>query len=402
MGKCTLMHKSIEVADIVIDTDTSAISSLDTVYSKEHLPLGVVYTQHHKEVIDRRALNSWWLKRSIPASRTGLEEALETLNLDDAAMLLEKGCGMSLSDHYWIRPEGTQAAWENVNFFQNTFSEDIGDILLGERLNRNVDFNAPDNTSDGMLMKRWKIIDGKRCLLKAGENPFYQQPFNEVIASCIMDRLDIPHVSYSLVWINELPYSVCEDFVTTETELVSAYRVMQTRYPRNDESDYQHYVNICKENGLQDIVHSIDTMLVLDYLIANEDRHFNNFGILRNPETLQWISAAPVFDNGTSLSYNRTFDKIFVPTDCKPFKKKWGEQLKLISSFDWVDFSKLSGIEEELLEIMSGTKAEDCLGKGRSSDIAQLVMNKISALERMALKATPQLTVTKPTIQKDL
>ena len=153
---------------------------------------------------------------------------------------------------------------------------------------------------------------------------------------------------------------------------------------------------------MQDIVHSIDTMLVLDYLIANEDRHFNNFGILRNPETLQWISAAPVFDNGTSLSYNRTFDKIFVPTDCKPFKKKWGEQLKLISSFDWVDFSKLSGIEEELLEIMSGTKAEDCLGKGRSSDIAQLVMNKISALERMALKATPQLTVTKPTIQKDL
>lgn len=402
MGKYTLMHKNIEVADIVIDTDTSAISSLDTVYSKEHLPLGVVYTQHHKEVIDRRALNSWWLKRSIPASRTGLEEALETLNLDDAAMLLEKGCGMSLSDHYWIKPDGTRAAWENVNFFQNTFSEDIGDILLGERLNRNVDFNAPDNTSDGMLMKRWKIIDGKRCLLKAGENPFHQQPFNEVIASCIMDRLDIPHVSYSLVWINELPYSVCEDFVTTETELVSAYRVMQTRYPRNDESDYQHYVNICKENGLQDIVHSIDTMLVLDYLIANEDRHFNNFGILRNPETLQWISAAPVFDNGTSLSYNRTFDKIFVPTDCKPFKKKWGEQLKLISSFDWVDFSKLSGIEEELLEIMSGTKAEDCLGKGRSSDIAQLVMNKISALERMALKATPQLTVTKPTIQKDL
>lgn len=402
MGKYTLMHKNIKVADIVIDTDTSAISSLDTVYSKEHLPLGVVYTQHHKEIIDRRALNSWWLKRSIPASRTGLEEALETLNLDDATMLLEKGCGMSLSDHYWIRPEGTQAAWENVNFFQNTFSEDIGDILLGERLNRNVDFNAPDNTSDGMLMKRWKIIDGKRCLLKAGENPFHQQPFNEVIASCIMDRLDIPHVSYSLVWINELPYSVCEDFVTTETELVSAYRVMQTRYPRNDESDYQHYVNICKENGLQDIVHSIDTMLVLDYLIANEDRHFNNFGILRNPETLQWISAAPVFDNGTSLSYNRTFDKIFVPTDCKPFKKKWGEQLKLISSFDWVDFSKLSGIEEELLGIMSGTKAEDCLGKGRSSDITQLVMNKISALERMALKATPLLTVTKPTIRKNL
>jgi len=46
-------------------------------------------------------------------------------------------------------------------------------------------------------------------------------------------------------------------------------------------------------------------MLVLDYLIANEDRHWGNFGAVRNAETLDWIGLAPVFDCGNSLWYNK-------------------------------------------------------------------------------------------------
>ena len=61
------------------------------------------------------------------------------------------------------------------------------------------DLRSPDNTSDGYLKKRWKIIGGKRCLLKAGSNPFMQQPFNEAAASLVAQRLGIPHVPYTLL-----------------------------------------------------------------------------------------------------------------------------------------------------------------------------------------------------------
>ena len=57
-------------------------------------------------------------------------------------------------------------------------------------------------------------------------------------------------------------------------------------------------MDICSELGIQNIVRAMDEMLVVDFLIANEDRHFNNFGLLRNPETLEWIGAAPIFDSG--------------------------------------------------------------------------------------------------------
>lgn len=87
-----------------------------------------------------------------------------------------------------------------VNFFDNDFSEDVGDILFGKaKDSENISLNSPDNTSDGCLKKRWKIINKKRCLLKAGSLPYEQQPFNEAIASLIMDKLNVDHVNYSVI-----------------------------------------------------------------------------------------------------------------------------------------------------------------------------------------------------------
>ena len=42
-------------------------------------------------------------------------------------------------------------------------------------------------------------------------------------------------------------------------------------------------------------------MLVFDALIYNEDRHFGNFGILRDNHSGKIVAPAPIFDNGLSL-----------------------------------------------------------------------------------------------------
>ena len=85
--------------------------------------------------------------------------------------------------------------------------------------------------------------------MKAGSGPFQQQPFNEVIASKIAERLGIPHIPYTVLWDDGLPYSVCEDFVTPDTELIPAWRVMQTQKKDNQTSVYQHYRNCCEKAG---------------------------------------------------------------------------------------------------------------------------------------------------------
>ena len=390
-----LMHKNIAVADIDIDETLGGISKIRGIISEEHLPVGVVRMQRQNETIDRFAFNQWWTGRSIPASRMGLSDMLDTLGIASSNLLLTKCLGLSLSDHYWIRPYESNMLWEDVNFFDNDFSDDIGDLLFGTNVkNSGFDLSSPDNTSDGNLKKRWKIIDGKRCLLKSGSNPYSQQTFNEVIASKIMNRLGIDHVPYSITWINDEPYSVCEDFVTKDTELISAWRVLQLRTKANHESEYLHYVNICRELGI-DIVSSLDKMIVLDYIIANEDRHFNNFGLLRDANTLEWIGAAPIFDSGTSLWYDRLTSRIPINgVNCKPFKKTHGEQLKLVSSLEWFEASKLDGIEDEILEVFSDDKAAQYIDTERAKTIAAEVRNRIEAVESMAMSHTQSYDIS--------
>ncbi len=378
--KCILMHKHIPVAGLELDDASGFIQKIDTVYAPEHLPIGVAYKN---DIVDRRALNDWWTERSIPAGRSGVREALEKLELANTRMLLVRCYGLSLSDQYWIRPSGTELQWEDINFFQNDFSDDIGDVLFGaDRDANHLDFSSPDNTSDGNLKKRWKIIDGKRCLVKGGSNPFRQQPFNEVIATGIMERLGIAHVPYRLIWNDGAPYSVCEDFVDENTELIPAWRILGVRKKNNSKSLYQHFVDCCNVLGIHGAVPFLDRMITLDYILANEDRHFNNFGALRNAETLEWIGMAPVYDSGSSLGYDKLPAQLRSEQDvvCKPFKNHHAGQLKLVTSFDWLDLSRLSDVGELITEVLSDENAADYVDQRRITAIRDSVQRRIRNL----------------------
>lgn len=380
----TLMHKELPVADMELDEVTAAVLKISQVYQPVHLPVGV---GTKNGIVDRVALNTWWLDRSIPASRSGVRHAMEVLNIPDTKVLLTRCFGLSLSDQYWIRPIDGDLQWSAINFFDNAFSEDIGDILLGKnKKNEAIDFGSPDNTSDGYLKKRWKIIGGNRCLLKSGSNPFMQQPFNEVIASNLAERLGIPHVSYSLTWDGGIPYSICEDFISKDTELVSAWRIMQTKKKGNSTSVYQHYLDCCAELGVEGIAHAVDQMIVLDFLIADEDRHQNNFGLVRNANTLEWLGVAPIFDSGSALGYDKLAIQItaYGNIECKPFKKTHSEQLKLVRSFDWLDLGKLTGFDEEMGEILDS--AGEYMDVGRKKAILDAFSIRLEMLAETAAR----------------
>lgn len=400
--KCTLMHKRKAVAEMELDESTGFILKISEIYDAEHLPVGI---SCKNGIADRKALNEWWTDRSIPASRSGVRNALEHLNISNTKMLLVRCFGLSLSDQYWIKPQNEEISWDDINFFDNPFSEDIGDVLFGTPKNmEGFDFSSPDNTSDGCLKKRWKLINGKRCLVKGGSDLARQQPFNEVIATKIMECMGISHVGYDLIWDSGSPYSVCEDFVTADTELVSAWHILQTQKKPNNVSVYQHFVNCCQALGVTDIVKSLDRMLVLDYIIANEDRHLNNFGLLRNAETLEWIGFAPIYDSGSSLGYDKVASQIRSQADitCKPFKKSHADQIKLVSDFSWIDFDKLSDVDETIRETMAVEEAQELIDERRIAAITDGVRKRIDTLQGMVLTHTITADTTDGDVEEDI
>lgn len=380
MKKYVLMHKNIPVADIELDEASCAISAIGHVHAQNHLPVGISVK---KGMIDRGALNEWWKGRAIPASRAGIKSALVELNLATTQKLLEKCLGLSLSDQYWICPADSGIQWSQVNFFENPFSDDVGNVLFGQGSSSDhMSLMSPDNTSDGWLKKKWKIIDGKRCLIKGGSGATQQEPYNEVLASHIMERLDIPHVKYSLLVEDDYPYSVCEDFITPQTELISAWHIMQTIKKPNHISVYQHYLDCCEALGIPDMKDSLDRMMVLDFLMVNEDRHQNNFGVVRNAETLQYMGAAPIFDSGTSLWFDKPVAMIgrAAKLECKPFKNSHEEQIKLVSSFNWLDLNALYNIDEELRELVRGSLFID---NARCDALCMALRGRVNALTDM-------------------
>lgn len=379
--KFILKHKNIDVIELWLDYKFE-ISSCGIPINIEHMPVGTIKNGK----VNLIKLNTWWLSRTIPASRENIEELLEVVNMHFSQQLLEKSFGLSLTDQYWIMPFNSGIDWDEINFFKNRFSEDVGNILTGESIAiyKQIDLLSPENTSDGILKKKWKIINGKRCLLKSGTGILKQEIANEILASRIGSLLGINHVSYEMIFDENEKYSCCENFIVENTELVPAARLKEYIVKKNDESYYTAYINECSKLGIVDAERKVSQMLILDYIIVNTDRHWNNFGVIRDADTLCYIDIAPIYDSGTSMWVNES-EKIINPKDklkSKPFRKFHNEQIKLIKDFSWLDLSKLDGIEDEYMKILNKV-IDDENQNTRNRKLCDALRQRIDMLKEM-------------------
>ena len=389
--KCILMNKNTPIVKLELDEDTAAIVKVIESYELGFLPVGI---DSETGKPNKKELNEWWYGRAIPASRSGLREALEKMEINQPEQLLIKCNGLSLLDQYWMKPSDSNLMWHDINFFENDFSDDVGNILFGQpKQNKEINLMSPCNTSDGWLKKKWKIVNGKRCLIKAGSNPYMQEPLNEVIGTKLHQKLGYKnYVPYTISWEDGTPYSVCENFITTDTELVSAVSINRSMKKRSQYSSYEHFMNACKGLGIPDMQQYMDYLLVFDYLMANTDRHFGNFGAIRNVNTLEWIGPAPVFDSGTSLWHDKLTKSIAVNSqlDMKPFYTDASRQMELITDFSWIPFENLADLKEDIREVFAQS---DLMDEERIETIARAVDNRVEELQEMEQEHSHQFTM---------
>ena len=388
--KCILMNKNMPVVELELDDDTATILKVLKTYELDFLPVGI---DVKSGIPNKKELNEWWFGRSIPASRSGIRTALEKLSIQHSEQLLLKCYGLSLSDQYWMKPMDSELEWININFFDNDFSDDVGNILFGQPVSQDIDLMSPCNTSDGWLKKKWEIIDGKRCLIKAGSNPFMQEPINEVFGTRLHQRLGCKnYVSYNVLLEDGIPYSVCENFIDTNTELVNAVSINRSIKKRSQYPSYEPFMNACEKLGIPGMKEFIDYVLVFDYLMANTDRHFGNFGAIRNVETLEWIGPAPVFDSGTSLWHDKLTRAInpLGEIETKPFYSNASRQMELVSDFSWIPFEELRNLKDDMREIFVPTEFID---EERIEVLSKAVTNRVEELQEMELEQKKQFAL---------
>lgn len=378
------MNKNKKVFDFVYDEEEHFIVNFERNYpeNEDYAPFGLIKMNE----IDKVEFNKWWKNRQIPASRKGLKEVLHNSNVydkDNFDLLDAKAYCLSLSDQYWVKGVDEEISWESINFFDNEFSEDIGKILFnGGKTALNLNLNTPDMTSNGNYEKRWKIIDGKRYLLKAGSKIYNQEPFNELIATKLYERLlnKEEYVEYSVIFDDDKAISKCKNFITKDTELVPAWKINEYYEFLDDEDKYTHYIRCLNNLGIKDAETLTDKMIVCDYIIANKDRHFNNFGVIRDVNTLKFIGVAPIFDNGCSLWYDENDMYVGEFFLTKPFEEYEKTQLSLVKKLEWLDISKLEDFPNEVKTILSMDKL---LSKERINKIVDQIKLRIEFVKEL-------------------
>lgn len=257
-----LMHGDVRVARLGFDIN-GLVRAVDAVSNPQHLPVSAIGFESDN-LIER--ISRWWTKRAIPASRYRLNEVLAELRMNTPEYLMMKSLGLSLSDCYWINPIGSQLSWDDVNYFKNDFSSDFGDLLIEDKKILEPLLESPDTSLNGYLKKRWKIIDGNRVLLKGGSLPYLQEPFNEVIASEIMSRLDVDHIEYRLNSLYSEPYCACPCFCDENTEFIPAWDVMSAEI-RGGRTLYSYALESFTNAGCADASDFLDRMITVDYII---------------------------------------------------------------------------------------------------------------------------------------
>ena len=245
-------------------------------------------------------IRQWLQKRVIPKSRAFVQEVLKSLGLspNDLKGIIDVCKGLSLNDSYWVVPVDFEGKFADYNLYENKFDSVLSLIAYTGAACASTHFtSSPELTTNGNLPKGWRILsDGKRYLFKGGATGAANtgmEPYSEFYAYQIAKAMGLHAVPYYLGMWKGMLSSYCELFTDIHTAYVPVGRLVPA-------GGLQAVLNYYKELG-DDYYDELCSMLVFDAVIYNADRHFGNFGLLKDNRTGEFISPAPIFDNGYSL-----------------------------------------------------------------------------------------------------
>ena len=387
--KCVLMNKNKEILVAEYNTILKGFDKLYEIKNINYAPV-IIYNLYSKEENNNALLQNltdWFKGRGIPSWRDDLDLLLAKLNISTPTELLDKAFGLSLSDQYWVKPFDTNIEYKDINFFEHDFEDsEFTSATFSNNANNNTKISliSPNNTTDGRLKKTWIIENGKRYLIKGGYKNEVMQPFNEILATMICERLGFKHIPYTIDIVKDKVVSKCECFINKNTELVSAYQILHNNCDLN--KAYETYINILESNNISNAREEIENMFILDFLILNEDRHLNNFGIIRNVETLNWIETAPIFDNGQSLNildYND--DEVIINGDGRFFYgvDTFDSIINYVKDLKRIDVNKLDGLVEEFDDLLHKYQETTKMTDRRINKLCLLLLSRINKLKNL-------------------
>lgn len=195
------------------------IFSADMNSSNSNLQIEKIYEENDaffplNLTVSNGGLESWLKHRVIPKNRAYVDALLSKTGLSANRPLgIIAVCkGLSLNDCYWVDSADNESSFAKVNLYDNRFSTILASIAFtgyGSSVRSSL-FSSPEFSTNGMLPKCWRRINGKIYLYKGGTSGFSNtgfEPYSELYAYQIAKAMGINAIRYTLT--KNLKKSLC-------------------------------------------------------------------------------------------------------------------------------------------------------------------------------------------------
>lgn len=305
----TLMNAEHEVIDFDIDLENRIINEIGEVKELQYAP---VYFNGSDDI--KHSLYSLLCGRTLSVMRRDTADIINALSLNNELELSVYSLGLSLTDCYWYRPEGSPLNWQDVNCFDRDYDTSMGNAILrcDYPALKKADPFTPDLTLGGISKKAWIKTDGAPMLLKseAGQASIVEQA--ELLSSRLTERLldEKDYVAYKHIDFEGESYLACRGMINNYEEFVPAAHILEMLELPNDCYSFKaiskdkNHLNTFTEALIKMGVENITAYYaklgaVFDLTLAG-DSHSDNFGFIRDLKTLKF-RPAPLFDRGRSF-----------------------------------------------------------------------------------------------------
>ena len=245
----------------------------------------------------------WCASRVLSLDRKYAKEILNGIGMaqamtdrDRAKISLSYHC-VSLTDIYWVKKREEDISFEKINLYDNSLNEAVVELSLrGKPMTVTNQELAQDLSTKGCFPKAW-IRRGKDfILLKDGGDDAVEK---ELLASRLCQCFDFKQVKYTEGFYDG--QKVTESKIITSRQYSIVSRMAFEIYAQNHDLDVlEECLRIDKETYYG--------MNILDYLVGNIDRHPENWGVLVDNQTNEYVSLYPIMDFNQSFGSYDTID----------------------------------------------------------------------------------------------
>lgn len=294
-----IMHGEKKVAEI--NTRGEAV-----ILQEKFMPYDLYLEEEHDFdtlLNNMNNFNHWCASRVLSLDRQYAKEILNSIGMaqamtdrDRAKISLSYHC-VSLTDIYWVKKSDEEISYEKINIFDNSLNEAVVQLSLrGKPMTVTNQELAQDLSTRGCFPKAW-IRRGKDfILLKDGGSEVVRK---ELLASRLCQCFDFRQVNYKEGFYDG--QQVTESRIITSKQFSIVSKMAFEIYALN------HELNVLEE-CLRIDKETYYGMNILDYLVGNIDRHPENWGLLVDNQTNEYISLYPIMDLNQSFGSYDTID----------------------------------------------------------------------------------------------